>query len=1248
MRFRAVKQLVIASMLAYTFAGATGAAVAADPVPTEAPLASDITVVNYPTGTDDTVTVTGLQDGDLVNVYKSADGAELWGSATAVGTQAIVSITQLGRAAGGTLYVTVTSSGDYSESERTAKEFTAEGISAAISATNITIDNNIEEEWDYVHVAGLDDGDTVKVYSTQTSIYPIASLTITDSTYAHIPLYLSKAAGSVYVSLTSPVKLEGARTAKSFAAESISTAPVAGNITIDNNLRGTSDKVTVTGLTEGTVVKIYANSTDTVPLAAATVAAGETDIEVSITQIGQTAGSLYVTLTNAPKTESPRTAKSFSAEPTTAAPLASAITVENNREGTADTITVTGLVYGAVVTVYNAAASAVAIGKATVADDETSVVLSVAQLGKGKGSILVSQTEANKLESAKTAKAYVAEQVSAALTAASIAVVNRVEAELDTVTVDGLSEGDIIKVYETKSSTAVLGQAEVGEDQTSAAVSLYLSNKAGSVYTTVTKQGKLESPRTAKAYAAEETTPALTADRVTVTNHAEGTADEIVVTGLSAGEIVRVYSTAKGAFPLGGTVAEGSTATVKVQQLGVKSGKVFVSVTADPKAESTRIEKTYTAEQTSASVSATATNEAEGTADTIAVSGLAPGDIVTVYPSKSSLRVMGTAEASGTTATIAIEQLGKKAGTVYVAVTSGDKRPSARTAVSYTAEATVAVDKNAVQSTTLSASAIAVTNGTANQADQVTVSGLAAGDVVKVYEGATSGWVMGSATESGGTASVSIAQLGSAKGKIYVSVTSTDKLESKRTAAAYAAEPVTAVPVTASVYTVNNPGGSLDKVAVSNVTVGDAVYVFASSSAAASPLAWASVTSGTTVEVPVFFSKTAATVYVSVQNENKLPSKRLKVKVAAELASGVADSAIAVANRPTGTMDTVTVNGLETGDLVKVYATSKAPVPLAGAVVTTGDSVTISVYQLGKSAGKVYVSVTASGKSESGRTVKAFAAEPVTATPVAAAVTVTNNVYGIADHVTVSGLTDGDRVNVYTTNTTTTAIGSATASGGSADVSIEQLGKANGTVYVAVTGTDKLESKRLKKTYIAEATAAKPTLANISIDNNSEGTLDRIVVSGLAAGDTVKVYATSKSVDPIASGTESSGTATLYAYLAKAGGTAYVTVTGTTSQESARVGKIYGAEQTSTAPAAEAMAVDTIAKTITVNGLTAGDAIKIYANSSDKMPIGGAVAAGTSATATLAQLGTSGKVYVTVTSPGKPESKRTERSYKAT
>ena len=88
------------------------------------------------------------------------------------------------------------------------------------------------------------------------------------------------------------------------------------------------------------------------------------------------------------------------------------------------------------------------------------------------------------------------------------------------------------------------------------------------------------------------------------------------------------------------------------------------------------------------------------------------------------------------------------------------------------------------QSKSLSASQVHVTNNK-GKADKISVKNLAKGNVIKVYKASNGGKLLATKKATGSTVTLSVPQLGKNSGKIYVSITRTDKLESNRVAVAF-------------------------------------------------------------------------------------------------------------------------------------------------------------------------------------------------------------------------------------------------------------------------------------------------------------------------------------------------------------------------------------------------------------------------------------------------------------------------------
>ncbi|MGD8188939.1 beta strand repeat-containing protein [Brevibacillus ginsengisoli] len=761
--------------------------------------------------------------------------------------------------------------------------------------------------------------------------------------------------------------------------------------------------------------------------------------------------------------------------------------------------------------------------------------------------------------------------ISTAPAANSITVTRNPAPTADTVSVAGLTAGDVVQVYDASTGGTVLGTATVAAGKTTATVSAELGSGAGTAYVSVTSPGKTESTRTAKAYVAKPIvqTDAPLDSNITVINNSTPTADTVSVIGLTAGDVVQIYDASTGGTVLGtATVAAGeTTGTVSIAQLGTGAGTVYVTVTSPWKTESTRTAKAYDAEpvvivQSDAPLASniTVTNNAAPTADTVSVAGLTAGDEVQVYDASTGGTVLGTATVAGgeTTATASIDQLGTGAGTVYVSVTSPGKTESTRTAKAYDAEPIVIVQTDAPL-----ASNITVTNNSAPTADTVNVTGLTAGDVVQIYDASSGGTVLGTATVVDGEtmAIVTIAQLGTGAGTVYVSVTSPGKTESTRTAKAYDAEPVVIVqtdaPLASNITVTNNSAPTADTVKVSGLTAGDVVQVYDSSSGG-SVLGTATVADReTSATVTIAQLGTGAgTVYVSVTSPGKTESTRtakaydaepiVLVQTDAPLASN-----ITVTNNSAPTTDTVKVSGLTAGDVVQVYDASSGGTVLGTATVAAGQtSATVSIAQLGTGAGTVYVSVTSPGKTESTRTTKTYDAEPIvivqTDAPLESNISVTNNSAPTADTVNVTGLTAGDVVQIYDASSGGTVLGTATVVDGetTSTVSIDQLGTGTGTVYVSVTSPGKTESTRTSKAYDAESNGGGGGIKvkNISLNRTdltmTEGDSPVRLVASILPTNATNQQVTWSSSNPAVVSVDQDGTVT-----PNIPGTAVITVT---------------------------------------------------------------------------------------------------------
>lgn len=139
----------------------------------------------------------------------------------------------------------------------------------------------------------------------------------------------------------------------------------------------------------------------------------------------------------------------------------SEVTITNN-VGKADTIYITGVIKGDIVTVYNAATEGKVIGKKTVAGEKTDATISVSQLGSSEGSVYITITSLGMTESSRTEVSYSGEAVSEEPSANNITITNN-SGKADTIYVCGLGPNDKINIYTAAIGGKLLGSATVDQ-----------------------------------------------------------------------------------------------------------------------------------------------------------------------------------------------------------------------------------------------------------------------------------------------------------------------------------------------------------------------------------------------------------------------------------------------------------------------------------------------------------------------------------------------------------------------------------------------------------------------------------------------------------------------------------------------------------------------------------------------------------------------------------------------------------------
>jgi hypothetical protein len=955
--------------------------------------------------------------------------------------------------------------------------------------------------------------------------------------------------------------------------------PIVSNISVVNNLTGALDTVTVGGLHTDDIVKVYSSDTNPVPVGIA-VASGSS-VTVYISQLGTNAGTAFVSVTSAPDSESFRTEAPYTAEPRTSAPDPLDITAVNNAAGLLDTLTVTGVANGDIVRAYATSVGTSVL--ATAVGSGATATLYFNQLGINAGTVYVSVQGAGELESTRTAVSYITE-ITSPLAVSAVTVTNTFYREIagvqvsgteDKVSVAGVVEDDVITVYKASTgpdkwvppvTVAADGIVDIDIPQ--------LGTKAGKVYVTITKPGKSESKMTAVSYLAEPATPPPLAANISVTNN-YGIPDQITLTHVTPGYIVNVYKTTAIVTPFASDTAAGDTVTLALSttDLDHTGGKIYVTFTAPDANESTRLTVTYVKEVAAVAPLSSDISVANNynAADVVTVEALKSGDVVKVYlaATGTTTAYSGSPASGSATATITIPAgtLSAGGGRIYVSVTSTDAGESTKTVVTYNKESF---------SNAPAVTAVTVVNNF-NAPDTVRVGGLAASDVVTVYQTATGTTSIGSGSPAAGDTFVLITlptgKLSPSGGKLYITVKAPTANESARTAVSYLKELQTTV-LPATAVTVTNYAAIADIIRVDGLSAGDTVKVYPTQTGTSTIGTGSPLTGDTFVSMTIpagTLSAAGGKIYVTVASATAAESNRTMVSYASEKTTPIPAIDVIVVNNyyyETGgvqaseSQDDVTIKDVLKDDIITIYkAAAGTDMLLFPMTVTADGDVQIHIGQLGTAAGKIYVAITSVNKTESPRTPVPYSAEPTTTALLPAAIMVQNN-YQFDDTITITGIVPGQTVAIYTTQTGVPAIVTATPTVSTVKFTIDNgvLAAAGGKVYVTVTDPGKLESTRTPQSYTPETSSA-PARSNIIVVNYSGSTMDTVTIIGLSPGDTVTVYTAGSGGDILAAETvtDKGTTMTLTARLKDAGGTIYITVTGAGKAESKRTPVTYDA-----------------------------------------------------------------------------------------
>ncbi|MCW4358448.1 hypothetical protein K3L72_11740 [Bacillus altitudinis] len=273
----------------------------------------------------------------------------------------------------------------------------------------------------------------------------------------------------------------------------IVTSPLAASQVKVTNNKGKNDTVTIKGIKKQSVIKIFKQASGGTAIAQQT--ASSSNMTISMKQLGQTSGTLYISMKEPGLKEGNRVPIRYQGE------KADALKVNqikiNNLKNKNDVITVSKLKKKDVIKVYSTNGKLLAASKPA---NSSSIKLYVKQVGAKSGKVFVTRSSDKMLESGKQAVSFKGEP-SSALKGSQINIVNN-KKKNDVITVSQLAKQDLVKIY--NQSGKLIGQSTVSKGKVVKVTIKQLGAKGGKIYVTVTGKGMSESSKIVKTFKAEK------------------------------------------------------------------------------------------------------------------------------------------------------------------------------------------------------------------------------------------------------------------------------------------------------------------------------------------------------------------------------------------------------------------------------------------------------------------------------------------------------------------------------------------------------------------------------------------------------------------------------------------------------------------------------------------------------------------------------------------------------------------------
>ena len=1166
-----------------------------------------------------------MASGQGVRLYSNSSCSTEIGTGISSGTTINITTTTLSINAY-TIYANTRENGQTSDCSTASVSYTARPTTPSGLSLNSPSSSPDEDQTPTIRVSGVASGQSITLYSNSSCTTSVGSGTSTGTSIDITSSSLNPGSYTFYANVTENSQTSTCSTANvDYGVQATAPSGLSLSSPSSSPDEDQTPTITVSGVVSGQSVKLYTDSSCSTTSVGTATASG---ITVNITSSSLSRGSytFYADTTQSGETSDCSTASvAYTVRPTAPSGLSLNDPSSTPDEDRTPSITVSGVVSGQTVKLFSDSSCSTEEGSEV--STGTTVNVTSASLDRGSYTFYANTKEGGQTSTCSTASvAYTVRPSAPFLLTLSSPMVTPDSDTTPTITIYGVESGETVKLFTDSSCSTQVGTG------TSTGTSINITSSAQSVgsytfYANTAVSGQTSACSTASvSYGVRPVAPSgLSLSSPSSSPNTDKT-PTITVSGVTSGQSVELFRDSTCSTSVGTATASGTTVNITSSSLSIGSSYTFYAdVTESSQTSSCSTASVAYAVRPTApsglSLNDPSSTPDEDTTPSITISGVVSGQTVKLFSDSSCSTQVGSGTSTGTTINITSSSLNRGSYTFYANTTQGGQASSCSTA-------SVGYGVRPTTPSGLSLSSPSSSPGS-DQTPTITIYGVLSGQSVTLYRNSSCTTSVGTGTSTGTSINITSSSLSMGSYTFYASVTENSQTSTCSTAnVSYGIRPTAP-----SGLSLSSPSSSPDEdqtptITVSGVASGQSVELFTDSTCSTS--AGTATATGTTVNITSSsLSRGSHTFYADTTESSQTSScSTASVAYAVQPTAPTGLSLNTPSSSPNENLNpTIRVSGVVSGQGVRLYSDSSCSTEI-GTGISTGTTIDITTTTLNINAYTFYAETTEDGQDSDCSTASvSYTTRPTAPTGLSLLSPSSSPDDDSTPTITVNGVISGQTVRLFSNSGCSTQVGSASATGGTVDITTSSLSPNSYTFYANTTENSQASScSNVGIAYALLPTA--PTGLSLNSPSSSPDT-DKtpiIRVSGVTSGQTVELYTDLSCSTSVGSATASGTTVDITSSSLSSGSyTFYADATGggqTSDCSSASVN--YAVQPMAPSglslktPASSPDIIPT--PIITVSGVTSGQFVQLFRNSTCSTQVGSGSASGTSINITSSRL----------------------------